>query len=188
MRDIEQNKEEVEIWKPVVNFESRYEVSNLGRIKSLISIRNGANNNSISSKILKQYTSRCGYQRVCLISEDGKRNYKSVHRIVISTFRGKDSEKNQVNHINGIKADNRLENLEWVTQSENMLHAYAIGLEKPCDNGFKKSIQVIKSGKVIGCYLSIRGMCRELNLDKRSVRRTILGEKNNYKGLTFKEL
>lgn len=181
-------KEEIELWKPVKNYEGRYEVSNLGRIKSLISIRNGLNKEAFSSKILKQFKSKCGYNRVCLVDADGKRNYMSVHRIVMMTFRGENTEKVQVNHINGIKDDNRLENLEWVTQSENMLHAYALGLEKPCDNGLKKSIQVIKCGKIVGCYESIRSMCRELNLDRRSVRRTILGKYKNYKGLIFKEI
>lgn len=196
MRDIEHildkikynMKEEVEIWKPVKDFEGRYEVSNRGRIKSLISTRNGSNDNSFSSKILKPFTSRCGYKRVCLVDQNGKRNYKSIHRIVMSTFKGENQEKNQVNHINGIKTDNRLENLEWVTQSENMLHAYALGLEKPCDNGLKKHITAYKGGVKVGEFISKRGMCRELNLDRRSVERTLKGEYKSHHGLTFVEL
>lgn len=75
---------------------------------------------------------RGGYHEV-LFSENGKTNQYRTHRIVLETFMPRpDMKKLQVNHKNGIKTDNRLENLEWCTRSENLYHAYKNGLEKKC--------------------------------------------------------
>ena len=177
-----------EIWKPVKDYEGLYEVSNLGRVKSFISNRRGQKNPPISNKILKQSCGRDGYLRVRLTGHDKKLRMWFVHRLVMISFVGKETDRPQVNHINGIKIDNRLENLEWVTGTENMLHAYRKGLEKPCDNGLKKHVVAIRNGEVIGEFVSIREMCRRLNLDRRSVERTMKGKYAHHHGLTFKEI
>ena len=83
-------------------------------------------------KPLKGMIDRCGYREVCL-SENGKTKSYLVHRLILSTFKPiENMDRFDVNHKNGIKTDNRLENLEWCTRSENVLHAYRIGLEKKC--------------------------------------------------------
>lgn len=177
-----------ETWKPVKGFEGLYEVSDLGRVKSLIADRNGRKTSGFSSRILKPGSDGCGYLRVRLTGHDGNLHQWLVHRLVLIAFVGEEKGKPQANHINGIKSDNRLENLEWVTRSENMIHAYGIGLEKPCDNGFKKHIAAMRNGEIIGDFVSIREMCRRLNLDRRSVLRTMRGEYAHHHGLTFKEI
>ena len=77
-----------------------------------------------------QRTDENGYKNIYLYLKDGTRKYFKVHRLILNTFKPiENSENFQVNHINGIKNDNRLENLEWCTRSENLLHAFDTGLE-----------------------------------------------------------
>ena len=117
-----------EIWKFIPGYEDRYKVSNKGKVLSLIHDTNGMKRNISTQKILKQTISKCGYKRVCLLDKFGNRKTLLVHRLVLSTFIGYDKDKIHVNHINGDKTDNNLENLEWVTRSENMKHAYKLSL------------------------------------------------------------
>lgn len=102
-----------EIWKPVVGYEGLYEVSNLGRVKSLP-------RHSTKGGIMKLYTNnRNGYVYVGLCKEN-KKYTKRVHVLVAEAFKGYKSGKDLViDHINCLKTDNRLENLDIVTQKEN---------------------------------------------------------------------
>jgi len=84
-------------------------------------------------KQLKQYNS-CGYLRV----RDGK-SYSYVHRLIAEKYIPNPHSKPQVNHKNGIKNDNRIENLEWVTPKENVRHAFKEGLMNPCKGEMKPS-------------------------------------------------
>jgi site-specific DNA-cytosine methylase len=100
-----------EIWKDVIGFENHYEVSNLGNIRRK------------KSKRLRRVDFSIEYPSI-LLSVEGKHKTYRVHRIVAKAFLPEIEGKTHVNHINGNKQDNRLENLEWVTQSENNLHVY----------------------------------------------------------------
>jgi len=108
----------MEKWKDIKNYEGIYQVSDLGRIKSLA-------RNTTSGGIIKQNKSRF-YLSVCL-SKDGYLKSFSVHRLVLSTFVENPKDKKYVNHIDGNKFNNKLENLEWTTPSENKLHAIKNG-------------------------------------------------------------
>ncbi len=122
-----------EQWKPVKNFEGLYEVSDLGRIKSLKRVveRKGEQGNLSVNEIIRYgYITPKGYSRIQL-SKDGKPYNLMLHIIVALSWIGeKPFENSQINHKNGNKVDNRPENLEWVTPSENLIHAYDNGLRE----------------------------------------------------------
>ena len=108
-----------EEWKPIDGFEGLYEISSYGRVKSFKVYQSG--------KILKPSPDLNGYLRLSLAKE-GKNKYVNVHRLVAEAFLPRISGKTCVNHIDGNKANNRLDNLEWCTYSENIKHAIRTGL------------------------------------------------------------
>lgn len=116
-----------EIWKDILYYEDKYQVSNLGNVKSLNFNRSGKSRN------LKTCL-RDGHYLSVDLSKNNKRVTYFVHKLVSNAFLG--ISKLQVNHKNGIKTDNKLENLELVTRSENMQHATKMGL---CDERNRKT-------------------------------------------------
>lgn len=112
-----------EIWKAIKDYEGKYEVSNLGRVKSLE--RKSRLNRKIKERILAPREHTGGYLRVQLSRKDFY-----IHRLVAETFIPNPENKSQVNHIDGNKRNNRVDNLEWNTPLENNLHAIRTGLNK----------------------------------------------------------
>lgn len=110
-----------EEWKDIPGFEGLYQASNLGRIKSLERFKKGKNDClvSVKERILKPRIDRYGYYQVVLCKNSIKKAYL-VHRLVFEAFNGSIPEGLQVNHINEIKTDNRLENLNLMTCKENI--------------------------------------------------------------------
>jgi hypothetical protein len=122
-----------EVWLPVVGFEGHYEVSNYGDIRSVDRVveRSGPTGDLFKpGKAMEQYVTPKGYCRVQL--QAGKnRRHAMVHVLVAEAFLANPDSKPQVNHKDGIKTNNRSENLEWATSSENLEHAYETGLKQP---------------------------------------------------------
>lgn len=115
-----------ELWKDVVGFEEYYQVSNLGRIKrkerldTYIRSDTGTECKRIfSEKILKQATSHDGYKQIEFSTKDSHK-YASVHRVVAEAFIPNPDNKSQINHIDGVRDNNRVENLELCTCRENI--------------------------------------------------------------------
>ena len=113
-----------EKWRHAVGFSERYYVSNMGRL-----FTTSAHNKKNSPAIMKPARSGAGRRDDYLKTIMDGKNIR-VHRVVAATWVPNPEGKPFVNHINGDKADNRAENLEWCTTSENLLHAYRTGLEK----------------------------------------------------------
>lgn len=112
-----------EVYKPVLGYEDKYLVSNHGNIKSIS-----------RGRILSPKNNHDGYLRIQLW-KNNKCEFRSIHVIVMEAFSKKPFTNAVVNHINGLKYDNRLSNLEWLTQKENIGHAWKTGLNQRSRKG-----------------------------------------------------
>jgi len=116
----------LEEWKDIPGYEGLYQASDTGKVKSLSKRSwNGNGYYRTKEKIFKDRVTRKGYLEVVLWNNRKPKSHK-VHRLVMATFIG--PSQLQVNHRNGIKSDNRLQNLEYCTGSENVKHAYKTNL------------------------------------------------------------
>ena len=153
----------MEIWKDIEGYEGLYQISNLGNVKSLE--RKKIDGRLCHEKILKQAKNKCGYLS-CEFCKDGVGRRFLIHRIVAQTFLPNPDGKREVNHINGIKTDNRVENLEWNTSKENQLHAYRSGLQiKPT----KPIVQYDLNGVFIREWVSAKEAATKTNLKRSNI-------------------
>ena len=133
-----------EIWKDIPHYEGLYQVSNLGRVKALPREReNHSGGKWIQpEKIMAITINNDGYHCVSLMNANHVRRTERVHRLVALAFIDNPENKPEVNHINCIRGDNRVENLEWVTRKEN--NAYT----SQCGNKSSKKVKCIETGEV----------------------------------------
>lgn len=161
----------MEDWIDVKDYEGLYRVSNTGKIKSLPRIVTSGNGawRLLPERVLKPVLVR-SYGKISLC-RGNKKKLASVHRLVAEAFIPNPENKTQVNHINGVKWDNRLENLEWSTPSENQVHALKTGLKLiPVGEMASRSklnwadVREIRSklsdGATIKSLMELYGMCR----------------------------
>jgi hypothetical protein len=133
----------MEVWKKVKGFEN-YEVSNYGRLKVNLKFRKYRD---YQSKILNPTKDKDGYFRTALTKE-GSKFMKIIHRLVVENFIENPLNNPCVNHKNGIKSDNRVENLEWCTIKENNIHAIKLGLSGQ-SGGEKHHMSKLKEFQVL---------------------------------------
>lgn len=123
-----------EIWKDIVGYEGKYQISNLGNVKSIY-YKKKTNKKDPHILVGNKYKGRNPYRYVNL-SKYGKIKSVKIHRLVAEYFIPNPENKPYVNHKDGDKGNNRVDNLEWVTPLENNLHAYYV-LGKHPMKGFK---------------------------------------------------
>lgn len=152
----------MEIWKDVKDYEGLYQVSNLGRIKSIP--RNGTIK---LEKILKPSLSKDGYYKVSL-NKNGKQTSFRLHRIVAIAFLENRENKPQVDHINTDRLDNRADNLRWCTFKENVNNP--ITLSKRFGKKHSKETKVKMSLKALGANNSQARKVNQYTLDYKYIK------------------
>lgn len=148
----------MEIWKDIKDYEGYYQISSYGQVKSLL-----------TNKILVGDTNSLGYRRVTLYAPIKKRFF--IHRLVALHF-CKDYQENLiVNHKDGDKTNNKVENLEWVTRSENDLHAYKNNLRKsyPCQFKYKIIAYNLTTGEIVKIYNNADSCAKDLKVARTNI-------------------
>lgn len=187
-----------EIWKDIKGYEGLYQVSNFGNVKSLdrYIINKNGDKQYFPGKYLNQGISD-NYLKVILSKNNKQRTFR-VHILVARTFIPNPENKPEVNHMDGDKSNNRVDNLEWNTRSENELHAYKNGLAKPSDkqkqavakyakeNYSKKVIQYSLNGEFIKEWNSMHDVWRELGIRPSYICRCCKGLRNQTYGYVWK--
>ena len=171
-----------EVWKDILGYEGYYQVSNLGRVRSLDRIIKRRNSSDMIRKgtILRGQPDKDGYLLVGLKFEG--REYKAkVHRLVAQAFIPNPENKPFVNHIDGNKDRNDILNLEWVTALENSSHAKSTGLLKPAkgeDSGKHKLSEqdVLSIRKLVKSGKSMNSVAKMYGVSFTSVRYIIIGK------------
>lgn len=148
----------MEEWRDVQGYEGLYQVSDQGRVRN---VRRG--------RILKPHIVGAGYAQTTL-SDRGSRRYLLIHRLVAQAFIPNPESKPQINHKNGIKTDNRVENLEWCTLSENLLHRHRVLHQQ---GGCPKQVVCLENGRT---YPSIKDAAQALGVGRVSVLRVCWGQ------------
>ena len=176
---------EDEIWKPIEGYIGIYEISNYGRVKSLSrEIWNGKGWYKSKEKYLYGHKTTKGYIQVELCGKP-----ILMHRLVAETFILNIDNLPQVNHIDGDKTNNYVENLEWCTNSENQLHAYKLGLNRHVDNAGKPKKKVAKLDKftreVIDVYESISEARKSLGVKKENISQVCKGKRRTSCGFAW---
>lgn len=163
-----------EEWRPIKGYEGLYEVSNMGRVKSL----------HFDKEIIRKQVERTnGYMEVNL-SKDGTTNVKVVHRLVAIAFIKNPNNYECVNHKDGNKKNNTVDNLEWCTAKENTHHAIKTGLTNL--TVALKPVMAYKDDKLVGVFRSMGECAEKLNCDIGNISKVIHGKLKTHHSFTFK--
>lgn len=184
--------EENEIYRYIEGFNKSYMVSNYGNIKSVDRVDYIGKRRK--GKLLKTYFSKYGYKMVCLTNKGIQKNFL-VHRLVASAFLDNKDCLPEVNHKDGNKSNNHVSNLEWVTKSQNVIHAFTVlkrtvnrpncGLFGKLNYHAKAIYKIDNNGNAIKRYDSITEASKELCVSNNSICHVLKGRTKQCKGFKF---
>lgn len=168
-----------EIYKDIIGYEGLYQVSNKGNIKSL-------NYNKTKKEKVLQPLNKEGYYRISL-HKNAKAKWYNIHRLVAIAFIPNFENKPEINHINGIRNDNNITNLEWCTRSENTLHSFRVLKNPPnktmlgmksilCPNSIKV-LQLTLDNKEVKVWNSITEASINIEINHRNISACCLGKR-----------
>lgn len=172
-----------EVWKDIDGYVGYYQVSNMGNVRSVDRYVSQVNNNGdtytriMKGRLLKPRTQNGGYLIVWLCKH-GVSKAVTVHRLVASAFIPNTSGYKDINHINGIKIDNRIENIEWCTRSENIKHSYSVLRHKH----WKTKVKCIENNTIYG---SISEAAKCFGIQTSGIGNNINGRNKSICGLHF---
>lgn len=176
----------IEEWLPVNGYEGHYEVSNLGNVrvvkKQIQSKRGDGYVYNWAQKTLRPTKTGNGYLRVCLY-KSGRKEYLGIHRLVAEAFIHNPENKTQVNHKNGVRDDNKVENLEWATPSENLKHKYRVLGCKPVTR--KEKVVCVETGEV---YESETMAAKMNGLSQGNIAHVLAGTAHTCGGFHWKKI
>lgn len=174
----------VEQWKPIPGYEGLYMVSSNGRVKSLdrFSYRKDGRTNLYRSRFMSLSSDTKGYKRVGL-TKNGKTTGYLVHRLVAEAFIPNPDSLPQVNHINEIKDDNRVENLEWVSCADNVNHATG---KIRCGKAHEFPVIMIDDDGKCTEFTSASAAARELGIVSQGIQSCCAGRFDTYKGFRWR--
>jgi len=165
----------MEEWKDIIGYEKYYQISNFGNVKNIQ-----------TNKILVGDVNSSGYKRVVLYKPIKKRFF--IHRLVAIHFCDGYQENLVVNHKDGNKQNNCFNNLEWVTHSENDLHAFKMNLRKVYPSNFKHGVIAYdKNTKLpVKEYNNVQECCEDLHVARSNVYNCCNGKQLSCKGYILK--
>lgn len=179
----------MEIFKDIPGYEGKYQVSNYGNVKSLsrkIKIKSGY-------RLSNERIMKLSYNKTYIQVQLGKNGrFHTVHRLVALTFIENNDTNKVVNHIDGNKKNNHLSNLEWVTRSENQIHAYKLGLQIPKGvsretNKFNKKIKAYNENETL-IFNSIISCVEHFKTSRTAIQRVVNGLRNHHRNYKFELL
>ena len=165
-----------EIWKSIMGFESHYEISNYGNVKTLdrTKLSKNGSRSKLKSQLLKPILQKHGYYTVCLSNGEIVKII-SIHRLVATHFIENPLNKPCVNHINSNRTDNAVCNLEWVSYKENTKHAFENNRMKNAQQKFI-GIHVI-TGEIVS-FNNIEDAAKSVKGNRSNIHKCLSGKNN----------
>lgn len=179
---------ELEEWRSIAGYEGSYEVSSLGRVRSLDRYNNKPQ--FVRGRMMKLHMRTNHGYPVVTLTKDGIPQPFLVHRLVADAFVDNPRRKPQVNHLNGVRKDARASNLEWTTRSENQRHAYEtlkrgwVSSHLPAYRGLPKPVVAVSGDDRIS-FESI-GEAQSRGFNAGLVRECLAGKRASYKGYEWR--